>query len=66
MFAKSGILDMQNADTLHELIESKPILKVGGVYDAMSAKLVESMVLTQFGLGVLQFLQHMHCQMQVF
>jgi len=41
MFAKSGILDMQNADTLHELIESKPILKVGGVYDAMSAKLVE-------------------------
>ena len=41
MFAKSGILEMQNADTLHELIESKPILKVGGVYDAMSAKLVE-------------------------
>ena len=41
MFAKSGILEMQNADTLHELIETKPILKVGGVYDAMSAKLVE-------------------------
>ena len=32
---------MQNADMLHELIESKPILKVGGAFDSMSAKLVE-------------------------
>ena len=41
MFSKSGILEMQNADMLHELIESKPILKVGGAFDSMSAKLVE-------------------------
>ena len=27
MFSKSGILEMQNADMLHELIESKPISK---------------------------------------
>jgi len=32
---------MQNADILHELIESKPILKVMGAFDSMSAKLVE-------------------------
>ena len=32
---------MSNSDLLHELIESKPILKVGGAFDAMSAKLVE-------------------------
>ena len=32
---------MQNVDMLHELIESKPILKVGGAFDSMSAKLVE-------------------------
>ena len=32
---------MQNADLLHELIESKPILKVMGAFDSMSAKLVE-------------------------
>jgi len=32
---------MQNADILHELIESKPILRVGGAFDSMSAKLVE-------------------------
>ena len=32
---------MQNADMLHKLIESKPILKVGGAFDSMSAKLVE-------------------------
>jgi len=32
---------MQNADVLHELIESKPILKVMGAFDSMSAKLVE-------------------------
>ena len=41
MFFKSGILEMQNADILHELIESKPILKVMGAFDSMSAKLVE-------------------------
>ena len=41
MFFESGILEMQNADMLHELIESKPILKVGGAFDSMSAKLVE-------------------------
>ena len=41
MFFKSGILEMQNADVLHELIESKPILKVMGAFDSMSAKLVE-------------------------
>ena len=41
MFFKSGILEMQNADILHELIESKPILKVMGAFDPMSAKLVE-------------------------
>ena len=41
MFSKSGILEMQNVDMLHELIESKPILKVGGAFDSMSAKLVE-------------------------
>ena len=32
---------MQNADILRELIESKPILKVMGAFDSMSAKLVE-------------------------
>ena len=32
---------MQNSDILHELIESKSILKVGGAFDSMSAKLVE-------------------------
>jgi phosphoenolpyruvate phosphomutase len=32
---------MQNSDLLHELIESKPILRVGGAFDSMSAKLVE-------------------------
>ena len=41
MFFESGILEMQNADMLHKLIESKPILKVGGAFDSMSAKLVE-------------------------
>ena len=41
MFSKSGILEMQNVDMLHELIESKPILKVGGAFDSMSAKLIE-------------------------
>ena len=41
MFFKSGILEMQNADILRELIESKPILKVMGAFDSMSAKLVE-------------------------
>ena len=66
MFFKSGILEMQNADILQKLIESKPILKVGGAFDSMSAKLVETMVLTQFGLEVLQYLQHMHYQMQAF
>ncbi len=34
-------MEMQNADVLHELIESKPILKVMGAFDSMSAKLVE-------------------------
>ena len=34
-------MEMQNADILHELIESKPILKVMGAFDSMSAKLVE-------------------------
>ena len=33
---------MQNADILQKLIESKPILKVGGAFDSMSAKLVET------------------------
>jgi len=32
---------MQNANILRELIESKPILKVMGAFDSMSAKLVE-------------------------
>jgi phosphoenolpyruvate phosphomutase len=32
---------MQNSDILHDLIETKPILRVGGAFDAMSAKLVE-------------------------
>ena len=32
---------MQNSDILRELIESKPILKIGGAFDSMSAKLVE-------------------------
>ena len=32
---------MKNSDYLQELIESKPILKVGGAFDSMSAKLVE-------------------------
>ena len=32
---------MDNSDILNELINSKPILKVGGAFDAMSAKLVE-------------------------
>jgi len=35
MFFESGILEMQNADILHELIESKPILKVGGEFDSI-------------------------------
>jgi len=32
---------MQNSDILRELIESKPILRIGGAFDSMSAKLVE-------------------------
>ena len=32
---------MENSDFLRELIESKSILKVGGAFDSMSAKLVE-------------------------
>ncbi len=32
---------MENSDLLQELIESKSILKVGGAFDSMSAKLVE-------------------------
>ena len=32
---------MENSDMLQELIESKPIVKVGGAFDSMSAKLVE-------------------------
>ena len=32
---------MQNSDMLHELIETKSILRVGGAFDSMSAKLVE-------------------------
>ncbi|MBL76896.1 MAG: phosphoenolpyruvate phosphomutase [Chloroflexi bacterium] len=32
---------MQNSDMLQDLIESKPILRVGGAFDAMSGKLVE-------------------------
>jgi len=32
---------MNNADKLRELLEKKPILRIGGAYDAMSAKLIE-------------------------
>jgi len=32
---------MENSDLLQQLIKSKPILKVGGAFDSMSAKLVE-------------------------
>ena len=32
---------MQNSDILQKLIETKPILRVGGAFDSMSAKLVE-------------------------
>ena len=32
---------MAKSDILHEDLESKSILKVGGAFDAMSAKLVE-------------------------
>ncbi len=32
---------MENPDLLQQLIKSKPILKVGGAFDSMSAKLVE-------------------------
>jgi len=32
---------MQNSDLLQKLIETKPILRVGGAFDSMSAKLVE-------------------------
>ena len=32
---------MQNSDKLNQLLESKEIIKVGGAFDAMSAKLVE-------------------------
>ena len=32
---------MQNSDRLQKLIETKPILRVGGAFDSMSAKLVE-------------------------
>jgi 2-methylisocitrate lyase-like PEP mutase family enzyme len=31
-----------NAEILRELLDSKPILKICGAYDAMSAKLVEN------------------------
>lgn len=33
---------MANSEKLRNLIESKPIVKVGGAYDALSAKLVET------------------------
>ena len=32
---------MENSDILQKLIETKPILRVGGAFDSMSAKLVE-------------------------
>jgi phosphoenolpyruvate phosphomutase len=32
---------MENSDLLYELLSKKPILKVGGAFDAMSAKLIE-------------------------
>ena len=32
---------MENPDILQKLIETKPILRVGGAFDSMSAKLVE-------------------------
>ena len=32
---------MENSDLLHDLLNKKPILKVGGAFDAMSAKLIE-------------------------
>ena len=32
---------MENSDLLHNLLNKKPILKVGGAFDAMSAKLIE-------------------------
>ena len=31
---------MENSDLLQQLIKSKPILKVGGAFDSMSAELV--------------------------
>ena len=32
---------MENSDLLHDLLNKKPILKVGGAFDAMSGKLIE-------------------------
>ena len=32
---------MENSDLLRDLLDKKPILKVGGAFDAMSAKLIE-------------------------
>ena len=32
---------MENSEMLRKLIESKSIVKVGGAFDSMSAKLVE-------------------------
>ncbi len=33
---------MTNSENLRKIIEIKPIVKVGGAYDALSAKLVET------------------------
>ena len=33
---------MTNSENLRKIIETKPIVKVGGAYDALSAKLVET------------------------
>ena len=57
---------MSKSEVLRKDLESKSILKVGGAFDAMSAKLVEINGLMRFGLVALQFLLLMLYQMLVF
>ena len=48
---------MSNSKKLKEMLEKKSILKIGGAFDALSAKLVEQLDTMQFGQKVLLFQQ---------
>ena len=57
---------MSSSKKLREILEKKSILKIGGAFDALSAKLVEVTGYDAIWAGSFLFQQHMHYQMQVF